>query len=287
MIIGSSKKVVIENIKNAVENGEHHKKVEVGDPNLTSEQKEEIINRYLENRNKLLYKIKNMFARILINVAANIQNKETEIIGLENIKDIKTGAIITSNHFNPLDSTVIQTAMKKVGKKRLYIVGQEENLAMQGFIGFIMNYADLIPISNQISYMKKEFPELIQNRLKEKKYVLIYPEQEMWFNYRKPRELKPGAYYYAAKNNVPVISCFVEMQDIKEKDNEEFYKVKYRLHILPPIYPDANKTAKENSIIMMEKDYKQKQEAYEKAYNKKLDYEFNIEDIAGWIKTEI
>jgi len=286
MIIGSNKKVVIENIKNALENDEHDRKVEVGDPNLTSEQKEQIINRYLENRNKLSYKIKNKLARILINIAASIQNKETEIVGLENIKDIKTGAIITSNHFNPLDSTVVQTAMKKVGKDRLYIVGQEENLAMQGFIGFIMNYADIIPISNQISYMKKEFPELIQNRLKKNDYILIYPEQEMWFNYRKPRKLKPGAYYFAAKNNVPVISCFVEMQDKEEKDNEEFYKVKYRLHILPPIYPDANKTAKENSVIMMEKDYKQKQEAYEKAYNQKLDYEFNIEDIAGWIKKE-
>ena len=286
MIIGSNKKVVIENIKNALENDEHDRKVEVGDPNLTSEQKEQIINRYLENRNKLSYKIKNKLARILINIAASIQNKETEIVGLENIKDIKTGAIITSNHFNPLDSTVVQTAIKRVGKNRLYIVGQEENLAMQGFIGFIMNYADIIPISNQISYMKKEFPELIQNRLKKNDYILIYPEQEMWFNYRKPRKLKPGAYYFAAKNNVPVISCFVEMQDKEEKDNEEFYKVKYRLHILPPIYPDANKTAKENSVIMMEKDYKQKQEAYEKAYNQKLDYEFNIEDIAGWIKKE-
>ena len=119
MIIGSNKKVVIENIKNALENDEHDRKVEVGDPNLTSEQKEQIINRYLENRNKLSYKIKNKLARILINIAASIQNKETEIVGLENIKDIKTGAIITSNHFNPLDSTVVQTAMKKVGKDTL------------------------------------------------------------------------------------------------------------------------------------------------------------------------
>ena len=286
MIIGSSKKAVIENIKKALEDDEHDRKVEVGDPDLTTEQKEEIVRKYLENKDKLSYKIKNKLARIIINAAANIQNKETEIIGLENIKDIKTGAIITSNHFNPLDSTVVQTAIKKVGKNRLYIVGQEENLAMQGFIGFIMNYADIIPISNQISYMKKDFPELVQKRLEENNYVLIYPEQEMWFNYRKPRKLKPGAYYYAAKNNVPVISCFVEIRNEKEKDNEEFYKVKYVIHILPPIYPEAEKTAKENSIIMMEKDYKQKQEAYEKAYNEKLNYEFKIKDIAGWIGTE-
>lgn len=283
MIIGNSKKAVIENIKNAIENDEHNKKVEVGDPELTQEQKRKIIEKYIENKDKLLYKIKNKIARIIINTVSAIQNRETEIIGIENIKGIKTGAIITSNHFNPLDSTVVQTAMKKVGKNRIYIVGQEENLAMKGFIGFIMNYADIIPISNQISYMKKEFPELIQNSLQKNDYILIYPEQEMWFNYRKPRRLKPGAYYYAAKNNVPIISCFVEIQNKNKKDNNEFYKVKYVIHILPPIYPEPNKTAKENSKIMMEKDYKQKQKAYEMAYNKKIDYNFKTEDIAGWI----
>ena len=214
----------------------------------------------------------------------NIQNKETEIIGIENIQNIKTGAIITSNHFNPLDSTVVQKAMKKVGKNRLYIVGQEENLAMDGIIGFIMNYSDIIPISDQISYMKKEFQEILKQHLIQNDFVLIYPEQEMWFNYRKPRTLRPGAYYYAAKNNVPIISCFVEIQETRKQDNAEFYKVKYIIHILPPIYPDAKKTAKENSIFMMEKDYQQKQEAYEKAYKTKLTYQFEIEDIAGWIQ---
>lgn len=283
MIIGNSKKAVIENIKKAIENDEHDKKVEVGDPDLTKEQKREIVESYIKNKDKISYKIKNKIARIIINAVSCVQNKETQVTGIENIKDIKTGAIITSNHFNPLDSTVVQTAMKKVGKNRIYIVGQEENLAMQGFIGFIMNYADIIPISSQISYMKKGFPELIQNRLQKNDYILIYPEQEMWFNYKKPRRLKQGAYYFAAKNNVPIISCFVEMQEKSEKDNNEFYKVKYIIHILPPIYPEKGKSIKENSITMMEKDYKQKQEAYEKVYNKKLDYTFSVEDIAGWI----
>lgn len=283
MIIGNSKKAVIENIKKAIENDEHDKKVEVGDPDLTAEQKREIVENYIKNKDKISYKIKNKIARVIINAVSCVQNKETQVIGIENIKDIKTGAIITSNHFNPLDSTVVQTAMKKVGKNRIYIVGQEENLAMQGFIGFIMNYADIIPISSQISYMKKGFPELIKNRLQKNDYILIYPEQEMWFNYKKPRRLKQGAYYFAAKNNVPIISCFVEMQEKNEKDNNEFYKVKYIIHILPPIYPEKGKTIKENSITMMKKDYKQKQEAYEKAYNKKLDYTFNAKDIAGWI----
>ena len=283
MIIGNNKKLVIENIKKATQNKEFNIKVEVDDPNLSEEQKDKIIKNYLEKQRKISYKINSIIAKKIISFFTWSQNKDTEIIGLENIKDIKTGAIITSNHFNPLDNTIIRKFAKKAGKNNLYIVGQESNLAMTGIIGFLMNNSDIIPITDRVGYMKKEFPDIVKNTLSKNNFILIYPEQEMWFNYRKPRPLKLGAYYYAAKNNVPIISCFVEIKDKTEKDTDEFNKVKYILHVLPTIYPDANKTAKENSNYMMEKDYLQKKEAYEKAYNKKLTYEFEKEDIAGLI----
>lgn len=282
MIIGDDKDKVIENIKKAVIKGEFNKKVEINDPNLTEKQQEELIKNYIEKQNKISYKIGNKVANIILSFVTNMQNKETKIVGIENIEDIDTGAIITSNHFNPLDNTIIQKLVRVLGKKRLYIVGQTSNLAMNGIIGFMMNHSNIIPISKQVGYMKKDFQNAIKAALNNNEYILIYPEEEMWFNYRKPRTLKAGAYYYAAKNNVPIISCFVEMIDTDEEENSEFCKVNYILHVLPPIYPDSNKTAKENSIIMMEKDYEQKKEAYEKAYGKKLDYNFEVEDIAGW-----
>ena len=61
--------------------------------------------------------------------------------------------------------------------------------------------------------MKHDFSDILEEKLNKKQFILIYPEQEMWFNYKKPRPPKPGAYYYAAKNNVQIISCFVEMID--------------------------------------------------------------------------
>lgn len=280
MIIGENKLAVINNIKEAVEQNEFNKKVEIDDPNLTQEQKAQIIEKYLKTRNSTTYKINNKIARIIIDFVSISQNKDTKIVGLENIKDIKTGAIITSNHFNPLDNLVVRKFAKEAHKKRLYIVGQDTNLAMDGLVGFMMNYADIIPISNQISYMKKDFQEIIKNILDENNFILIYPEQEMWFNYRKPRPPKPGAYYYASKNNVPIISCFVEIIDKKEHENEEFNKVKYVIHILKPIYPNSKLTPKENSKIMMEQDYKQKKQAYEIAYKEKLNYQFTSKDIA-------
>ena len=284
MIIGGNKQVVIENIKKAADEGRLNDKVEVNDPKLSDEEKRKLINRYLENREKMMFKLKTKISKSMIYLATKALHKETEIIGAENIKDIDSGAIITSNHFNPLDILLMQKVAKEVANRRLFIVSQETNLEMTGMIGFFMNYSDVIPLANIINYLKREFPKTIKNTLREKNFILIYPEQEMWFNYKKPRTLKEGAYYYAAKNNVPVISCFVEMIETDEKDNEEFNKVKYKIHILKPIYPDSKLTAKENSIIMRDIDYKQKKEAYERAYNKELKYSFEENDIAGWNK---
>ena len=53
--------------------------------------------------------------------------------------------------------------------------------------------------------MSKNFIPTIRDLLNDKSLILIYPEEEMWFNYRKPRPPKPGAYHYAAKYNVPII----------------------------------------------------------------------------------
>lgn len=283
MIIGDNKEQIIENIQRCVEEGKFNDKVEVDDPSLSLQEKKELIAKYLNKRNKLGYKICNKIARAIINMVTWSENRDTEIEGIENIAEIKSGAIITSNHFNPLDNTVVRKFTKKIGKSRLYIVSQDTNLAMKGIIGFIMNYADIIPISSDNTYMRSKFLSMVEDIISKNQFILIYPEQEMWFNYRKPRPLKRGAYYYAAKFNVPIISCFVEIKNIGKKENKEFYKSKYVMHVLKPIYPDANKSIRENSIMMMNKDYEQKVEAYEKAYGKKIQYDFAYDDIAGWI----
>lgn len=281
-MITPNRDLVIENIKSNVLENNFNSKVEVNDPTLSENEKKQVLESFVNSKDTISYKLKNHLNRVLVNSATWYLNRSTKILGIEKISELKGGAIITSNHFNPVDNTIIRTLSKKLKKKRLYIVSQETNLAMQGIIGFFMKYADVIPISNDRKYMADVFSGLMEERIKNNDFVLIYPEQEMWFNYRKPRPLKRGAYYYAAKYNVPIISCFVEIRDLDEMATDEFHKVKYILHILDPIFPDSNKSVKENSEYMCEIDYRQKKEAYEKAYEEKLKYDFKNEDIAGW-----
>ncbi len=282
MIIGSNQKQTIKNIKNATQTGNYYAKVETGDPILTEQQKNEITSNFLKRKKSVGYKVKSAIARATANIITREINKNSEIISLENASCIHGGAIITCNHFSPFDNTTIRHLVNRLGKKRLYTVSHATNLAMKGFLGFLMNYADIIPISSDIHYTHNDFYNMISEILKKGGYVLIYPEQEMWFNYKKPRPPKPGAYYYASKLNVPIISCFVEMCELPEKDNELFNKTRYKIHVLEPIFPNPDKSQRENCRDMQKKDRIQKQEAYEKAYGKPLDYTFSDNDIAGW-----
>jgi len=283
MIIGENRKAVIENIKLYAESGQFHNKVELNDPILSAEENRKITDSYITNRNTLTYKIKKCFGVALAKAAARVINKDTEIIGLEKIPKDLGGVLITSNHFSPLENTVIRHLMNNLGRKHLGIISQTSNFAMKGIIGFLMNYADTIPISTEPRYLIRDFLLILKERLVDKQHaVLLYPEQEMWFNYRKPRPPKNGAYFYAAKLNVPIISCFVEMVDLSEDDTDEFKKVKYVLHILDVLYPDPDKSIKENTEILGVADYTLKKTCYENVYGKELTYTFENSDIAGW-----
>ncbi|MCD7738889.1 MAG: 1-acyl-sn-glycerol-3-phosphate acyltransferase [Lachnospiraceae bacterium] len=286
MIIGGNKAEVVENIRKNAEDGNYNLKTEVNDPNMTAEQKTQLALQYARNWGTVGYWLKNRLAMSFLYVFDLLYNRNTRVEGLENLDDIRGGAIVTSNHFNPLDNTVVRETMRRGGQGRMYTVVQETNLAMTGFLGFIMNYVDNIPISKSKKYTSEFFDPLIAQILARGDKVLIYPEQEMWFNYRKPRPPKRGAYYYAALNDVPVISCFVEIQDLPEQETEEFYKTRWVMHVLPPIYPDPQKDVRTNSLEMMEKDYRQKTAAYEAAYGKKLTYVNERGDVAGWIAKE-
>jgi 1-acyl-sn-glycerol-3-phosphate acyltransferase len=284
MIIGGSKKEVIKNIETNINNNELNKKVEVGDPNLTEEEKTKYINKFYQNQKSPIYFIKNKIATKTVRKIAKEIYPNINIIGLEklNYVDLTNGAIITSNHFNPLDSYNIRKIVEEKLHKKLYIVVQDTNLAMPGALGFLFNNIEVIPLSKSPNYIIKKFMPELKKILSKGNFVLIYPEEEMWFNYKLPRPCKRGAYQFAHELDVPVISCFVKMTDTNITDNNEFNIVKYDVFINKVIYPEKNESIKSDSRKMAEVDYETRKKAYEDAYNKELKYEFDIKDIAGW-----
>ena len=271
----------IENIKANILAGEFNRKAEPFDPDLDDEQIRRVLHHTVDQRSGLPYKFKNWVAHTIADVACHILNRDTLMVGMENIRGLRGGAIVTSNHFDPLECTIIHEMGRRNHKGHIFGVSQATNFAMPGFLGFILKYYDMIPVSADQGYMTTHFEPLLKKALDKKKYVLIYSEQELWWHYRKPRPPKRGAYHYAAKFGVPVIPCFVEMREQEQRGKDGFRKLKYVLHIMEPIWPDPLLSLKDNSIKMMRRDYELKKAAYEKAYGKPLDYTFENWDIAG------
>lgn len=200
-----------------------------------------------------------------------------EIRGLENFKNLDTGAIITCNHFNAMDSFAMHwTYMQSKQKKRkLYRIIREGNYtSFPGFFGFLMRNFYTLPLSSNHKTMKK-FMEATNTLLTTGHFVLVYPEQSMWWNYRKPKPLKPGAFSFATKNQVPVLPIFITMKDSDVLGADGYYVQEYTIHISEPIYPKPELNTRENTEYMLKENERVWKEIYEREYQMPLEYTTN------------
>ena len=197
-----------------------------------------------------------------------------EVDGLENLANLDTGAVITCNHFNAMDSFAMHWVYLKSGqkKRKLYRVIREGNYtSFPGFFGFLMRNFYTLPLSSNHKTMRK-FISGVNELLCSGQLVLVYPEQSMWWNYRKPKPLKPGAFSFAAKNGVPVLPIFISMRDSGVLAPDGYYVQEYKMHIGKPIYPESDKGSRENIDAMMKENERVWREIYEREYQMPLEY---------------
>lgn len=197
-----------------------------------------------------------------------------EIKGVENFKNLQSGAIITCNHFNAFDSFAIQLAYEAAEQpqREFYRVIREGNYtSFPGFYGVLMRHCNTLPISSNLRTLQK-FMAAVNQLLREGHFVLVYPEQSMWWNYRKPKPLQKGAYMFAARNNVPVLPCFITMKDSDIMGEDGFFVQEYTIHIGEPIYPDESKRLRANVDEMMAKNFEVWKNIYEEEYQMPLYY---------------
>ncbi|MEE1078786.1 MAG: glycosyltransferase [Agathobacter sp.] len=197
-----------------------------------------------------------------------------EIKGIENWRKLHSGAIITCNHFNAFDSFAIHLAYDKSHHKRrkFYRVIREGNYtSFPGFYGFLMRNCNTLPLSSNKKTMEK-FLRAVDTLLKKGHYILVYPEQSMWWNYRKPKPLQKGAFTFAARNNVPVIPCFITMEDSEYLDDDGFPVQEYTIHVGEPIQPNPLISRAENVAMMRARNYEVWKKIYEETYGVPLEY---------------
>jgi len=198
-----------------------------------------------------------------------------EVKGLENFLAIKDkGAIITSNHFSPLENYAVWRTIKPhINGKRLYRVIKEGNYTNPPApFKLIMRHCDTLPLSRNRETMKN-FLKAVDILLRRGEKILVYPEQAMWWNYRKPRPLKNGAFKFAVSSNVPVIPFFITMTDSNTLGADGFPIQEYTVNIMPAIFPDPKLSKNKNAEMIKNKNYELWKQCYEDFYGKKLTYE--------------
>lgn len=228
---------------------------------------------------KMMTKIKSKIANWAAQIGINGFIKKgmfaiKEIKGIENWQNVKSGAILTCNHFSPVDSFIMQKVLKASKKKKMFRIIREGNYTNPPTLKFFMRNCDVLPLSSNTQTMKK-FLRAVDNILARGDNILIYPEESLWPDYKKPKPLKDGGFRFAIKNSVPVVPIFITME------NSEFYNKKtkqnqpmleYTVHILKPIYPKQELSKAENIEYMKKANYDAWVKVYEDFYGEKLTY---------------
>lgn len=212
-----------------------------------------------------------------------------EVNGLENLKSVNSGAILTCNHFNPFDCFAIEKVFRMCEqdkKRKMFKVIREGNYTnFPGLYGYFFKNCDTLPLSSVKSTMAN-FLKSVDTILQRGDFILIYPEQSMWFNYKKPRPTKYSAFNFAAKNKVPVVPIFIALSDSSIIGEDGLPVQEYTVNIGAPINPDKNLSVKENSYKMRDINYEFCKSSYERCYGEPVKYNTKMhEDLPKYIKS--
>ena len=230
----------------------------------------------------LCKKASSKFSRKIANFVAdhyflNLIKKDILVIddvrGEENLSALQNGAIVTCNHFHPFDNYVVFHCIRKaLPKKYLYKVIREGNFTnFPGLYGFFFRHCNTLPLSSNRRTMMN-FMSAVNTLLKSGESILIYPEQGMWWNYKKPRPFKLGGFKMAYRAGVPVLPTFITMTDDTRLDDSGYPIQRFTFHIMPAIYPDASLGEKQGAEKMRDEAFALCKAKYEEVYGIPLTY---------------
>ncbi len=234
---------------------------------------------------KLGSKIKRKIANIIgDNYFLGLIKKKIMVIdgveGEEYLTALKEGAVVTCNHFSAFDNYIVFHSIRKyLPRKYLYKIIREGNYTnFPGLYGFLFRHCNTLPLSRNRRTMIN-FMTATNILLQRGETILIYPEQAMWWNYKKPRPFKVGGFKIAYRAGVPVVPMFITMKDDESRVDGDGYPVQHHtLHIMPPIYPDKELGEKKGAQQMMEEAYAACKAKYEEVYGLPLTYDTEVKE---------
>ena len=190
---------------------------------------------------------------------------QAKFYGREKLKKARgKGYVIYANHTNPFHD-VFGPAL--AADRRIFTIISPVNLKIPG-IGKVLPYIGGLPLG-KTTEEKKAFNEAADERLKQKKVLVIYPEAHVWPYATKVRKFPAGdkSFKYAVRNNLPIFTMTTTYHKRKDKKRGDLPRMD--VYIDGPFWPDANLSEDENRAKLAK-------EAYDSMvkYSKKSSYEY-------------
>lgn len=171
-----------------------------------------------------------------------------KIVGRDKLKAARgAGYVIYANHTNPFHD-VFGPAV--VANRRIFTIISPVNLKIPG-IGKMLPYIGGLPLGTSPN-TKKKFHEAVDERLRQGKCLVIYPEAHVWPYYTGIRNFPAGdkSLMYATRNNLPIFTMTTTYQKRKKGDLP-----KITAYVDGPFYPDEGATEAENRAKLADEAY--------------------------------
>ena len=180
-------------------------------------------------QNVLSMPVKYLYAKLKFHV---------QYIGREKLKSCKnSGYFIYGNHTQPFADTFLPS-LANYPKRNFFIVNPE-NISMKG-MGTLVEMLGAISIPSDLGGMKN-FVKAVEDKIKRKYSVTIYPEAHIWPYYTGIRPFKAVSFRYPVQLKCPVFS----LTNTYHRRGGGDGKVKILTYIDGPFFADESLKPKE------------------------------------------
>ena len=171
-----------------------------------------------------------------------------QYVGKEKLKPYKKeGYFIYVNHTQPFADTFIPS----VGNypKRNFFIVNPENISMKG-LGTIVEMLGAIPVPGNKAAMKN-FLDVIEEKIKKKSSITIYPEAHIWPYYTKIRPFSDVSFKYPVQLETPSFCMTNTYQACGKNKN----RIKIVTYIDGPFFADSRLNKKQAQKNLRDKIY--------------------------------
>lgn len=171
--------------------------------------------------------------------------------GREKLKQAKgQGYLIYANHTNPFHD-VFGPAI--AADRRIFTIISPVNLKIPG-IGKFLPMIGGLPLG-KTKKEKQAFNDAVDQRLKQKKAIVIYPEAHVWPYATKIRKFPAGdkSFKYATRNNLPIFTMTTTYHKRKDKKHGDLPRMD--IYLDGPFYPSKNQSEAENRAVLAKQAY--------------------------------